>query len=85
MWIVFDEEENILLLKRVDRGNWEPVKWGMEELESPEATILRELHEETGLSEDAIVQKMYVWDRFHVEQKSGYELEVHRYVFTIKV
>ena len=48
-WFVFDNENNILLLHRIDRNTREPVKWWMEEGEDIEQTMIRELYEETGI------------------------------------
>ncbi len=60
---IFDESGQILLLKRIDRKSWEPVKWWMEEWEQPKDTILREMLEETGLWENDILEFYYDWER----------------------
>jgi len=48
MVFVFDNKKNLLLLKRVDNREWEPVKGGVEYNESWQTAALRELREETG-------------------------------------
>ena len=49
MVFVFDSANNILLLKRNDNNQWEPVKGGMLPNESWEEAGLREIKEEIGL------------------------------------
>lgn len=50
MVFIFDENKNILLLKRIDNGQWEPVKGGIDFGESWSEAALREIKEETGLT-----------------------------------
>ncbi len=49
MVFVFDEEKNILLLKRTDNKQWEPIKGGINTGESWIDAGLRELKEESGV------------------------------------
>ncbi|GAB7012383.1 NUDIX hydrolase N-terminal domain-containing protein [Halolamina salina] len=48
--ILFDEEGQILLMKRPESGLWCLPGGAMEIHESPEEAVVREAHEETGLS-----------------------------------
>jgi len=50
MVFVFDEENNLLLLKRNDNNKWEPVKGGIKEGECWLSASEREVNEETGLT-----------------------------------
>ena len=47
--IVENEQEQILVIKRVDNGKWGIPAGGLEEKESIEECIIREVKEETGL------------------------------------
>ncbi len=49
MVFIFDDNKNLLLLKRGDNNGWEPVKGGMNKDESWEEAALREMREETEL------------------------------------
>jgi 8-oxo-dGTP pyrophosphatase MutT (NUDIX family) len=49
MVFVFDEKKNILLLKRTDNGQWEPIKGGINDGENWINAALRELKEESGI------------------------------------
>lgn len=49
MVFIFDDNKNLLLLKRGDNNGWEPVKGGMNEHENWEQAALREMKEETEL------------------------------------
>lgn len=49
MIFIFDDDKNLLLLKRIDNGQWEPVKGGINLGEVWGDAALRELKEETGL------------------------------------
>ncbi len=49
MVFVFDDEKNILLLKRIDNGQWEPIKGGINVGEDWVSATLRELNEESGI------------------------------------
>lgn len=49
MVFVFDEEKNILLLKRIDNGQWEPIKGGINVGENWKSAALRELNEESSI------------------------------------
>lgn len=49
MIFIFDDNRNLLLLKRGDNNGWEPVKGGMNDGESWEEAALREMREETEL------------------------------------
>ncbi len=49
MVFVFDEEKNLLLLKRADNGQWEPIKGGINIGENWMAAAVRELKEESGI------------------------------------
>lgn len=62
MVFVFDSEYNLLLLKRVDNKEWEPIKGGMNYNESWQAAALRELHEETGIKPSLSPQLVEIVD-----------------------
>jgi 8-oxo-dGTP diphosphatase len=47
--IVFNERENVLLMKRRDHGNWEPPGGVLKVGESPPEGVRREALEETGV------------------------------------
>ena len=46
---VFDEDDRILLVRRVDDGKWGLIAGWVDPNESPEQTVVRELAEEVGL------------------------------------
>ncbi len=48
MVFLFDEKKNILLLKRIDNEQWEPIKGGINIGENWTTAALRELKEESG-------------------------------------
>jgi 8-oxo-dGTP pyrophosphatase MutT (NUDIX family) len=52
---VVDANKRLLLLHRMDRDEREPVKWSIEQGESPEQAMRRELREETGLMQSGII------------------------------
>jgi 8-oxo-dGTP diphosphatase len=47
--IAFDDERRVLLMKRSDDHRWEPPGGAVEEKEHPEAALIREVREETGV------------------------------------
>lgn len=49
MVFIFDNKKNLLLLKRIDNDQWEPVKGGIDIGEDWTKAGLRELKEETGM------------------------------------
>lgn len=51
IWFICDQGWNLLLLHRIDRKTWEPVKWSIEWDESEYEAVIRELYEETGIHE----------------------------------
>jgi 8-oxo-dGTP pyrophosphatase MutT (NUDIX family) len=46
---IFDDDDRILLVRRVDDGRWGLIAGWVDSNESPEATVVREIEEEVGL------------------------------------
>ena len=61
---LFDENKNLLLLKRTDNGKWEPVKGGINPGEEWKEAAFRELKEETGWVLDRLIglRKVVDWE-----------------------
>lgn len=85
IWIVFDEAENILLLKRSDRGTWEPVKWAIDEWETPEEAIKREFFEETWIDKSMILEFENHWVSSETKELESWILEINRYFFVFRI
>ena len=71
--VIFNDDKKILLLKRIDvEGLWGAGKWGLvggaiEENETPEEAVRREVKEETGLKIDTFVEKVSLMRKNNVE------------------
>ena len=72
---IFDTENSILLLKRIDRKTWEPVKWWIEKNKTHQQAIVREIEEETWLTNDDFTFFHYDWAR----EFKGENLTLHIY------
>jgi 8-oxo-dGTP pyrophosphatase MutT (NUDIX family) len=73
--IVYNENEYLLL--KYGLGHWEFVKGHIEENESDEQTILRELEEETGITDAIIVRGFKEKYDYYFTFKSQ---KIHKYV-----
>lgn len=67
--IIFDEKDNkkfVLLVKKLDLKNflprWRLVKGGLEENETEEMGLAREIREEVGLNKFQIIKKVYEYE-----------------------
>ncbi len=85
IWIVLDEVGNILLLKRIDRGTWEPVKWAINKWETPEDTIKREFFEETWMDKDMIISFENYGVFSDTIKLETWIFVVNRYVFVFRI
>jgi len=77
MVFVFDEEKNLLLLKRCDNGQWEPVKGGVKDGEDWNAAGLRELGEEAGFAPDSGLKLLKIVDDELVTSKGKTNIKGH--------
>ena len=59
---LFDDNDRVLLVKRVDDGKWGLIAGFIEPSETPEQTIVREIEEEVGLVAE-VDQLVGVWSR----------------------
>ncbi|HMY80565.1 MAG TPA: NUDIX hydrolase [Candidatus Absconditabacterales bacterium] len=83
--IVFDEAGHILLLKRIDRGTWEPVKGAIDEGETPEEAIKREFLEETGIDKAMIIEFENRGVSSETKELESGTLLINRYFFVFRV
>ncbi|MCU0680586.1 MAG: NUDIX hydrolase [Planctomycetes bacterium] len=77
MIFVFDGEKNLLLLKRCDNGQWEPVKGGVKDGEDWHAAGLRELKEEAGFAPDSGLKFLKVVDDELITSKGKTKIKGH--------
>lgn len=59
---LFDDDDRVLLVRRVDDGRWGLIAGFVEPSESPEQTVVRELEEEVGLVAQ-VDELVGVWSR----------------------
>jgi 8-oxo-dGTP pyrophosphatase MutT (NUDIX family) len=85
IWIVFDEAWNILLLKRIDRGTREPVKWWIDDWETPEEAIQREFFEETWIDKSIIIKFENYWISSEIKELKSWTLKINRYFFIFRI
>jgi len=79
MVFVFDNENNILLLNRIDNNNWEPVKGGINPGETWQEAAIRELNEETGFNPKNSPELIVTVDD-ELDTKQGEKTKIRGYV-----
>ncbi|WMT39678.1 NUDIX domain-containing protein [Paenibacillus sp. D2_2] len=83
--IIRDDQDRILLQRRSDYGNWGLPGGGMNAGESIEETMIREIHEETGLVvTDHELYSVYSGSRMKYKYPDGNEVVFVMFIFNVK-
>lgn len=87
MGLLLDEQGHILMLKRIDRQTREPIKWWVQEGETVEQALYRELKEETWIDSSMITKSVFLWvyDRAHSTEWNTEDILTHVHVYIVWV